>query len=135
MKNPEQESKFNVVKSKIWNHIKSFIMLWPGTWAVFLPMLILLLSYPILLKINDKVGLLDPGLIQNIPFGIIQVIVINEFAFLGILFNFSIVFDWYKKGVFKSDWLTLSPKERWLIFLLIYCLLSISAVILISSLQ
>ena len=127
------------LKHKVWPKFKEFLSLWPGSWGILILIGIYALSYPLLLMIDGKfdtnVGLNDPGLLQNLPFTSLEIVFLNEIIFLGIMLNFPIVWHWYKKEVYKNDWLNLSSYQRWLIFLLLFSIFFFSGTWLLSSLQ
>ena len=125
--------------TKMWvEKIRKFISLWPGTWGILVALAIFLISYPLVLIFQSddmNIGVLDPGFLQNLPFASLEIIFLNEIIFLGIMLNFPILWHWYKKKVYRTDWLTLNPFQRWLIFILLYSLLFFCGTMLLTSLQ
>lgn len=114
-----------------WQWIKR----WPEVWAIPLGMLFFLLASIMLFRLDHQVSITDPGIIQNLFITGLEVAFINGMVFLGILLNFTVIFDWYKKGILKRDWLALTPWQRTSFFFMLYFGLLFTAALLMGSLQ
>lgn len=122
------------------SHAYQWIKRWPEIWAVPLGILIFLLATVLLFRMDQQAGiqdpfLTDPGILQNLFLTSLEVAFINGIVFIGILLNFGVIFDWYKKGIIKRDWLALTPWQRTTFFFILYFGLLFTAALLMGSLQ
>jgi hypothetical protein len=122
--------------NKVWQRIKSWVDTWPETWAAPLAILLFLASIPLFNWLMSVTQAPELAILQNILITGIEIAIVNAMVFLGILLNFRIIFDWYKKPhALSSDWLKLTSWERIRTFLALYLALFFAAVLLFTSLQ
>lgn len=114
--------------------VRTWIKAMPDTWAVPLTLVAFWLSMHILRWIDPTAGIFDVGLFQLIVVLAALLTSINFLVFLGIEFNFPIVWDWYKNGVIIKDWLKITPWQRFIFFSLLYFGLLLLAAILTLAL-
>lgn len=120
----------------LWTRFIAWIKLWPDIWAEVLAIAVFIFMAPLFGWIASHFGGVESGILQNLIITGLEISFINAMVFLGILLNFSIIFDWYKKKhVLSKDWFNLTPWQRFATFLIIYSSLFLSGVLLISSLQ
>lgn len=119
-----------------WERFTKWIALWPDVWAELLAIGVFLLSAPIFGFIANKFGGVESGILANLIITALEISFINALVFLGILLNFKVIFDWYKKKpTFTKDWFNLTAWQRFSIFMWLYSSLFLAGVILIASLQ
>lgn len=120
----------------IWAKVTAWFRLWPDIWAEVLAIVLFIFMAPLFGWIASHFGGVESGILQNLIITGLEISFINAMVFLGILLNFSIIFDWYKKKhAIEKDWFSLTPWQRFATFLIIYSSLFLSGVLLISSLQ
>lgn len=117
-----------------WARFRAWIKLWPDFLALPLALLGFWLSIPILRWIDPTSGIFDTGIFQIIIVLAVLLTAINALIFLGVEFNFPMIWDWYKKDILKRDWLAITPWQRFLLFLSLYFGLFILAVWIVTSL-
>lgn len=119
-----------------WMQLLAWIKLWPDFPAEILGIGLFIISAPLFGWVANFLGGPEAGILQNLLITGLEIAFINAIVFIGILLNFKIIFDWYKKPhAIEKDWFSLSPWQRFTTFLILYCSLFISGVLLISSLQ
>lgn len=120
----------------LWSRLTAWVNLWPDYLAEALGILLFLATAPLFSWVAGWIGGTEAAILQNILIVALEIPVINLLAFLGILFNFKVVFDWYKKKhVIGKDWHALTSWQRWTVFLALYISFLFSAVLLFASLQ
>jgi hypothetical protein len=120
----------------IWTRLKSWLERWPETWAEPLGIVLFLATIPLFNWMLSASRAPEMMTLQNIIITGIEIAAINALAFIGILLNFSVIYDWYKKkNPLKSDWLKLEPWQRWLTFILLYLGFFLAGSLLFASLQ
>lgn len=119
-----------------WLRFRRWVALWPDSWAEIIGIFLFILSAPIFAWMADKFSGPEASILQNLLIVALEIPFINALAFLGILLNFTVIFDWYKKKpTFNKDWFSLSPWQRVATFLIIYVSFFLAGVLLVSSLQ
>lgn len=125
----------NWIRSR-WTQLLAWIKLWPDLPAEFLGIGLFILSAPLFGWVANYLGAPEAGILQNLVILGVEIAFINAIVFVGIVLNFKIIFDWYKKPhAIEKDWFSLTPWQRFTTFLILYCSLFISGVLLIASLQ
>ena len=119
-----------------WTRFTAWVRLWPDIWAEAAGILIFIASAPLFGWIANRFGGIESGILKNLVIAALEISFINALVFVGILLNFSIIFDWYKKKhAIEKDWFSLTPWQRFIAFLVVYSSLFFSGVLLLSSLQ
>lgn len=122
--------------TKLWQRFKAWTDTWPEIWAAPLSILLFLATIPVFNWLMSVTQAPELAILQNVLITGIEIAAVNALVFLGILLNFPIIFDWYKKPhALTSDWLKLSSWQRILTFLALYLALFLASVLLFSSLQ
>lgn len=120
----------------LWTRFRAWVELWPDVWAQNAGIAVFILSAPLFGWIANQFGGVESGILQNLIIVAVEISFINALIFLGILLNYRVVFDWYKKKpAFIKDWFNLSPWQRFTTFLVLYCSLFLAGVLLLASLQ
>lgn len=120
----------------LWIRFVDWIKLWPDVPGEMGALFLFIASAPLFGWIADQFGDVESGILQNLVITGLEISFINALVFLGILLNFRVVFDWYKKKhAIEKDWFLLTPWQRFIAFLVLYCSLFLSSVILMASLQ
>lgn len=123
------------IKSK-WTQLLAWIKLWPDLPAEIIGIGLFILSAPLFGWLANFLGAPEAGILQNLLITGLEIAFINAIVFIGILLNFTIIFDWYKKPhAIEKDWFSLTPWQRFTTFLILYSSLFISGVLLMASLQ
>lgn len=116
--------------------IHDWVKLWPDVLLLVAGIALFILTAPIFSWMAGMIGGPESGLLNNFIIVAIEISLINALIFLGVKFNFPIIFDWYKKPhTLPNDWFNLSPWQRFLTFLVLYTSLFLAGVLLMSSLQ
>lgn len=115
--------------------LREWVKRWPETWAEPLGILLFVLTIPLFNWLLSASKAPEIITLQNILIVGIQLAAINALIFIGILLNFRAVYDWYKKKILVSDWMKLSPWQRWITFIVFYLVLFLAAALLFASLQ
>lgn len=114
--------------------VRSWIKAMPDTWAVPMTLVAFWISMYLIRWIDPTAGIFDVGLFQLILVLAALLTSVNFLIFLGIEFNFPIVWDWYKNSIIKDDWLKLTPWQRFIFFSQLYFGLLLFAAILTLAL-
>lgn len=121
---------------ELWNRLIKWVKLWPETWAAPLAILLFLGTIPLFNWLLQATKAPELAILQNILITGIEIAAVSALAFLGLLLNFPVIFDWYKKPyALSSDWLKLTPWQRILTFLALYIPYILVLALLFSSLQ
>lgn len=108
-----------------------FLKRWPELLGLPLALLIFFTSAPLLRWLDPTSAVFDLGILQKIFLGVLTLLAINAAVFLGIKFNFPVVYSYYK-NLMKVDFLTLTAWQRFLLFLSLYALLFLSGALIVS---
>lgn len=120
----------------LWTRFRQWVDLWPDVWAQNAGIAVFILSAPVFGWIANQFGGVESGILQNLIIVALEISFVNALIFLGILLNYRVIFDWYKKKpAFVKDWLSLTSWQRFTVFLVLYCSLFLSGVLLLASLQ
>lgn len=84
------------------NKIKTWLALWPGTWAAPLTILAIVIMYYVVDWINGThvvppMGTLDLGTLLTLIFTVAVLVILNEAVFLGIEHNDKELWQYYKR--------------------------------------
>lgn len=121
---------------ELWAKIKKWAERWPESWAEPLGIVLFVATIPLFNWLLSASRAPEFMTLQNIIITGIEIAAINALAFIGILLNFRVIYDWYKKNnPLRSDWLKLTPWQRWLTFILIYLGFFLAGTLLFASLQ
>jgi len=125
--------KFNL--KAFLSPVFGFIAKWPGTLGIPIALILWWLS-PYLLHSADPVAsTFDAGVMQIILFAVICMLVGNEFIFGGILMNFRALFDYYT-SLFSYEYSNcITPWQRIVTLLIVYCSLLLCFTVLCLSLR
>lgn len=123
----------NLLKSS-WANFKKWLRLWPDSLALPLALIGFWISIPILRWIDPTSGIFDMGIFQIMLVLAVLLTAINALVFLGLEFNFPLIWDWYKKDILKRDWLSIQPWQRLTFFFLLYFGLFVLSVWIVTSL-
>ncbi len=122
--------------TSLWTQFTDWVKLWPDVLAQMGGMIVFIASAPLFAWLADQFGDVESGILQNLIITGLEVSFISGLVFLGILLNFRIIFDWYKKKhAIEKDWFALTSWQRFLVFLILFCSLFFSIVYLAASLQ
>ena len=127
-------NKLNQLLKASWSRFKAWLRLWPDSLALPVALIGFLISIPILRWIDPTSGIFDTGIFQIVLVLAVLLTAINALVFLGLEFNFPLIWDWYKKDILKRDWLSLAPWQRLTFFFLLYFGLFILSVWIVTSL-
>jgi hypothetical protein len=127
-------TKLNQLLKSYWSRFKSWLRLWPDSLALPLALIAFWISIPVLRWIDPTSGVFDTGIFQIIIVVAVILTAINALVFLGLEFNFPLIWDWYKKDILKRDWLSIAPWQRLTFFFLLYFGLFILSVWIVTSL-
>lgn len=127
-------NKLNQLLKASWSRFKAWLRLWPDSLALPVALIGFWISIPILRWIDPTSGIFDTGIFQIVLVLAVLLTAINALVFLGLEFNFPLIWDWYKKDILKRDWLSLAPWQRLTFFFLLYFGLFILSVWIVTSL-
>lgn len=127
-------NKLNQLLKASWSRFKAWLRLWPDSLALPVALIGFWISIPILRWIDPTSGIFDTGIFQIVLVLAVILTAINALVFLGLEFNFPLIWDWYKKDILKRDWLSLAPWQRLTFFFLLYFGLFILSVWIVTSL-
>lgn len=113
-----------------------WLKLWPDFLLLPVGIALFVLTAPLFSMLAGRIGGPESGVLNNFIIVAIEISLISALVFLGIKFNFPIIFDWYKKShALPKDWLKLSPWQRFITLLVLYTALFLAGVLLMASLQ
>jgi hypothetical protein len=118
----------------MWANFKKWLSLWPDSLALPLALLGFWISIPVLRWIDPTSGIFDTGIFQIVIVVAVILTALNALVFLGLEFNFPMIWDWYKKDILKRDWLSIAPWQRLSFFFLLYFGLFVLSVWIVTSL-
>jgi hypothetical protein len=99
----------------------NFFKLWPDWWSVPLTFLGWFF-YPYLMhQVDPEAGFFDAGVLEVIVIAVLAIISFNAVAYMGVKFNWGIVFRYYADS-FSNDFKTLTPWQKVKITLFVYSL-------------
>jgi hypothetical protein len=127
-------NKLHQLLKNSWANFKKWLRLWPDSLALPVALIGFWLSIPILRWIDPTSGIFDTGIFQIVLVLAVILTAINALVFLGLEFNFPLIWDWYKKDILKRDWLSIAPWQRLTFFFLLYFGLFILSVWIVTSL-
>lgn len=127
-------NKLNQLLKASWSRFKAWLRLWPDSLGLPVALIGFWISIPILRWIDPTSGIFDTGIFQIVLVLAVLLTAINALVFLGLEFNFPLIWDWYKKDILKRDWLSLAPWQRLTFFFLLYFGLFILSVWIVTSL-
>lgn len=127
-------NKLSQLLKASWSRFKAWLRLWPDSLGLPVALLGFWISIPILRWIDPTSGIFDTGIFQIVLVLAVLLTAINALVFLGLEFNFPLIWDWYKKDILKRDWLSLAPWQRLTFFFLLYFGLFILSVWIVTSL-
>jgi len=105
---------------KILNKIIDLFKVWPELWSFPIGIAMFFLSIPVLRWLDPTSATFDAGVIQVIIVTAVIISSLSTITFLGIKFNFRIMWDYYIKKKLLFDWLNLTPIQRCILFLSFY---------------
>lgn len=119
-----------------WKSFVEWVKLWPDAWSIPLSIFLFILTIPLFNWMLSVTVAPELAILQNFLIVSVEIAGANLLAFLGILLNFSIIYDYYKKPhAFTSDWLKITAWQRIQIFIAIYLVFILAVVWLLTSLQ
>lgn len=95
------------------------IRLWPELWSVPLALAIFHFSPMLLRHIDPMAATFDAGVLQNIVFAVVAILVFSGASFMGIKLNFPLLYEYYEK-LSGESFLKLSEKSKVIILLCVY---------------
>ena len=119
--------------SGLLSQIRSWVKAMPDTWAIPITLVLFWGSMHFLRWLDPTSGIFDIGLFQIIVVIAALLTSINFLVFLGIEFNFPVIWKWYKNDGMKSDWKLLTPWQHFIFFWLLYFPLLLFAGILVLA--
>jgi biotin transporter BioY len=128
--------KIKLKLTELWSQFTEWLQLWPDSLGILACVLAFILTAPLFGWLADQFGDIESAILNNLLITVLEISYVNALVFLGILLNFRIIFDWYKKKhAIEKDWFTLTAWQRFIVFLVLYSSLFLSVVLLLSSLQ
>jgi hypothetical protein len=107
-----------------------FIKLWPEVWSIPLGLVAWLVSPMILHWIDPTAATFDSGVLQQILFASIGIVVVNGLAWAGLRFNLGGLFNWYANES-TEEFKKLSTWQKHLLVFCYYAVFFLGIVLLI----
>ncbi len=102
--------------------IKRILRLWPEFWGLPVALVLWWVSPMILHLIDATAGTYDAGIFQTVLFAFISILIINALVWLGIRFNFPVLFEYYENGA-GEDYKLLTSWQKVVVLLWVYSVL------------
>lgn len=95
--------------SKSFKNLFRFAQLWPEVFSVPIALLVWFASPYLIWMVDEQAATFDTGILQIIVYVIVAITAFNGVVFMGIKFNFPVVYEFYKGAAGESfnkltDW-------------------------------